>query len=171
MKHVAIGRGTQNYTCGANSTAAPTAIGAKATLFNATCVAATYPDLLAMLPPVALEFNFTSPEQASLIPSNLLVSGHHYFTSGGVPAFNLDTAEMNLGYLPSAKDSSAPAPTDAPAGQNGVGDGAVAWLKLVATEGATGNLQEVYRVNTAGGSPPKTCSGMPSTFEVQYAAE
>ncbi len=37
--------------------------------------------------------------------------------------------------------------------------------------GATGNLQEVYRINTAGGNPPATCEGMKSTFEVQYAAE
>lgn len=45
------------------------------------------------------------------------------------------------------------------------------WLKLTARSGATGNLEEVYRVNTAGGNPPATCAGMPATFEVQYAAE
>ncbi len=42
---------------------------------------------------------------------------------------------------------------------------------MLTREGATGNLQEVYRVNTAGWNPPATCAGMKSTFEVQYAAE
>jgi hypothetical protein len=37
--------------------------------------------------------------------------------------------------------------------------------------GSYGDLQEIYRVNTAGGNPPATCAGMPATFEVEYAAE
>lgn len=57
-------------------------------------------------------------------------------------------------------------------GQGGKGDGAVAWLKLSESESASGQvLKEVYRLNTAGGSPPKECTGMQSAFEVQYAAE
>ncbi len=63
LKHVAIGRGVQNYTCDlANATAVPVSIGAVATLFNASCVAGTYPDLLNMLPRVALQFNLTASE-------------------------------------------------------------------------------------------------------------
>jgi hypothetical protein len=171
LKHVAIGRGTQNYTCGTNATAAPTAVGALATLYNATCVASTYPDLLEALPNVALQFNLTTANQASLSPSNLLISGHHYFSNLTTPSFNLDTTAMNLGFAPCAKNSSVPAPAGAPVGQGGTGYGAVAWLKLLTRDGATGNLEEVYRVNTAGGNPPATCAGMPAAFEVQYAAE
>lgn len=171
VKHVAIGRGTQNYTCGTNETAAPMSIGARATLYNASCVAAAYPDVLSMLPRLALQFNLTDTNQASLAPSNLQISGHHFFTDLTTPEFNLDTPAMSLGIAPTAKNSSTPAPADAPVGQYGVGHGAVAWLKLLSTEAATGNLQEVYRVNTAGGNPPATCAGMPETFEVQYAAE
>lgn len=78
---------------------------------------------------------------------------------------------MQLGVAPCAKNASVPAPQDAVVGQNGQGFGAVAWLRLTTRDGATGNLQEVYRINTAGGNPPKTCAGMPATFEVQYAAE
>lgn len=170
LKHVAIGRGTQNYTCGTNVTAAPAAVGALATLYNASCVAATYPDVLSMLPRVALQYNLTSTNQASLSPSNLQISGHHYFELT-VPTFNLDTAAMNLGIAPTSKNNTAPAPAGSPVGQYGQGFGAVAWLKLLATDEATGNLQEVYRVNTAGGNPPATCAGMPSAFEVQYSAE
>jgi len=172
LKHVAIGRGTQNYSCSTtNSSAAPVAIGAVATLYNASCVASTYPTLLNLLPSVALTFNLTSTDQESLSPSNLVISGHHFFTTTTTPFFNLDTDEMELGEAPCAKNASTPAPAGANVGQGGIGNGAVAWLKLNTKDGATGNLQEVYRVNTAGGSPPTTCAGMPATFEVQYAAE
>lgn len=51
------------------------------------------------------------------------------------------------------------------------GEGAVPWLKLTAQDPKGQILQEVYRVNTAGGSPPTSCQGMAATFEVQYAAE
>lgn len=172
LKHVAIGRGTQNYTCTTgNETAAPAAIGAVATLYNASCIASTYPDLLSVLPDVALQFNLTSPDQTSLAPSNLAISGHHFFTNTTTPFFNLNTEALDLGTVPCAKNNSIAAPTVAAKGQGGVGNGAVTWLKLVARDGATGGLEEVYRVNTAGGNPPATCAGMPATFEVQYSAE
>ncbi|KAE8451200.1 hypothetical protein EG329_004364 [Mollisiaceae sp. DMI_Dod_QoI] len=172
LKHVAIGRGIQNYTCTpGNETAVPVSIGAVATLYNATCIASTYPDLLSILPNVALQFNLTSPDQASLSPSNLAISGHHFFSNATTPDFNLNTAAMNLGFAPCSKNNTVAAPTGAPKGQGGVGNGAVAWLKLVTRDGATGGLEEIYRVNTAGGNPPATCAGMPATFEVQYSAE
>ncbi|RDW71143.1 hypothetical protein BP6252_07706 [Coleophoma cylindrospora] len=172
LKHVAIGRGTQNYSCSStNSSAAPVALGAVATLYNASCIASTYPDLLAMLPDVALQFNLTSTDQNTLSPSNLAISGHHYFQNATTPAFNLDTAAMELGFAPCSKNNSVSAPAGALVGQADTGFGAVTWLKLVTRTGATGNLEEVYRLNTAGGNPPATCVGMPTTFEVQYAAE
>lgn len=172
LKHVAIGRGIQNYTCSqTNATAPPVSIGAVATLYNASCVASTYPDLLTLLPNVALQFNLTSDDQATLSPSYLAISGHHYFTNTTTPTFNLNTATQDLGFAPCSKNNTSPAPTGSPVGQGGQGHGAVAWLKLITREGATGNLEEVYRVNTAGGNPPATCAGMPAIFEVQYAAE
>jgi hypothetical protein len=171
LKHVAIGRGTQNYSCSTtNATAAPASIGALATLYNASCVASTYPDLLSLLPSVALQFNLTSDAQSTLTPSNLAISGHHLFTNTTTPFFNLD-ASMQLGVAPCAKNNSINAPTDAPKGQYDQGFGAVPWLKLTTRSGTTGGLEEIYRVNTAGGNPPATCAGMPATFEVQYASE
>lgn len=181
LKHVAIGRGTQNYTCDlSNSTAVPSAVGAVATLFNATCIAATYPDLLAMLPRVALAFNLSasSAYQSNLVPAstgdrlapgNYMISGHHYFQNSTTPFFNLDTTTWQLGEAPCAKNATVNAPTGAAVGQQG--EAAVAWLRLVAREGATGRIQEVYRVETAGGSPPATCTGMSAAFEVQYSAQ
>lgn len=171
LKHVAIGRGIQNYTCDTtNATAIPKAIGAVATLYNASCIAATSPLVLNTLPGFALQFNL-GPNPAAPNPANLDVSGLHFFTDAGVPFFNLDTTKQQIGTLPCSKAGSAPAPASAIKGQGNKGDGAVAWLKLTAVDGATGNLESVYRLNTAGGNPPKTCDGMPATFEVEYAAE
>lgn len=175
LKHVAIGRGTQNYSCDiSNSTAVPEARGALATLFNVSCIAATYPDLAKMLGKVSLNFNLTQSEASQkLTPSNLAVSGSHYFTNVTntlVPFFDLDTTQnLKLGGIPCSKDAGVPAPADAPKGQQG--ENAVQWLKLKARPGATGGLQEVYRVETIGGSAPTSCKGMPAHFEVQYATQ
>ncbi|POS73677.1 malate dehydrogenase [Diaporthe helianthi] len=187
LKHVAVGRGTQNYTCDTtNTTAAPTAAGAVATLFNASCIAGAYPDLLNMLPRVSMAFNLSSApspgpgaapiknllptsSNSRLAPGNYVISGHHYFTDSTTPYFNLDTDALKLGTIPCAKDAAVPAPDGAPKGQ--LGEKAVPWLKLSAKSGATGRLQEVYRVETAGGSAPSTCSGMPASFEVEYSAQ
>jgi len=170
LHHVAIGRGTQNYTCSSNATAPPTAVGAVATLYNASCIASTYPDLLLTLPNLALQFPTPAPPLA-LAASNLMVSGHHYFSNGTTPVFDLNTAAGKLGSVACAKNSSTPAPVGASAGVGGKGYGAVPWLRLL-TRDAQGNLQEVYRMNTAGGTAPPTCEGIVNTsFEVQYAAE
>jgi hypothetical protein len=166
LKHVAIGRGTQNYTCDTtNATAIPVANGAVATLFNASCIAATYPDLLNMLPKVALAFDLPDGESPRIGPSNMVISGHHFFTNSTTPFFDLG----GVGQAPCAKHSAVPAPADAPRGRNG--EAAVPWLKLVTRAGATGQLQEVYRLDTAGGSAPATCVGMPAAFVVQYASQ
>ncbi|KAK3370154.1 malate dehydrogenase [Podospora didyma] len=170
LKHVALGRGTQNYTCDVNNaTAVPAANGAIATLFNASCIAATYPDLAKQLSKVALQFNLTGDE-TKMSPSNLAVTGSHWFPNLTTPFFNLDVSrDLKLGQAACAKNNSAPAPADAAKGQQG--EPAVPWLKLVTKAGTTGDLQEVYRVETAGGSAPATCKGMPASFTVQYAAE
>lgn len=173
LKHIALGRGTQNYTCDAgNATAIPQAVGAVATLFNASCVGSYFPQLLDQLSKVTILFNLTADEQEPRIaPSNLAVSGHHFFApSATVPFFDLDTPAQQLGRAAVAKNASEPAPADAPRGQ--LGEAAVPWLKLTAKPGAaTGDLQEVYRVNTVGGSAPSTCKDMPAKFEVQYTAQ
>lgn len=133
-----------------------------------------------MLPRVTLAFNLTESSSyesnlvpastaSTLAPGNYMISGHHYFTNTTTPFFNLDTTNGQLGEVPCAKSASAAAPADAPTGQQG--EKAVPWLKLQAREGATGRLEEVYRVETAGGSAPSTCAGQPASFEVQYSAQ
>jgi hypothetical protein len=119
---------------------------------------------------MSMQFNLTGEESAHRMgPSNLAISGVHFFTNKTTPFFNLDTEAQRLGHIGCARNSSVPAPPTAAAGQKD--EAAVPWLKLLAIDGATGELQEVYRLSTAGGSAPATCKGMPATFEVQYAAQ
>ncbi|KAH7198690.1 uncharacterized protein B0J16DRAFT_43679 [Fusarium flagelliforme] len=166
LKHVAVGRGTQNYTCDTKDpSAAPVATGAVATLFNASCMAALYPDLLERVPGMAVHFPLAAADK--LGPASLPESGHHYFTADGVPYFDLRTPEQEIGQAPCAKNSSAPAPSLSAKGQ--LGEAAVPWLRLFTVEGATHDIKEVYRTTTAGGSAPATCKGMASEFEVEYA--
>lgn len=176
--HVAIGRGTQNYTCPdpSNPSAAPTAVGAVATLYNASCIAAEHPTVLARLPAAALAFP-TPNNQSNLFPGNLIISGQHYFPDPKTPTFNLHTAAANYGIYFASKTANTTAPEGSATTASGAA--AVPWLKLVvetppagALEADTkGGVKEIYRVNTAGGSAPKTCEGQPATFQVDYAAE
>ncbi|KAL7795018.1 hypothetical protein V8C37DRAFT_375251 [Trichoderma ceciliae] len=170
VHHVAVGRGTQNYTCDAsNPDAPPTAAGALATLFNVSCIASISQDLLEKMPNMAVNFHYDAATFAgSLGPMALPVSGHHFFLDSTTPFFNLDTPALDIGTVPCAKNSSAPAPSTAAAGPQG--EGAVPWLKLTAKDGATGSIKEVYRVDTAGGNPPASCRGQPANIEVQYSA-
>ncbi|KAH7071650.1 hypothetical protein FB567DRAFT_598040 [Paraphoma chrysanthemicola] len=164
LRHIAIGRGTQNYTC-ASSTAdvAPVANGAIASLFNATCDSARLNDkVMADVTTLALNYAIpTGPEAAQRL------SGHHEFTEKKVPFFKLQTANNDYGSVHAMPDIvKSVAPTDASKGSNGLGS--VPWLKLNAVDG---DYKEVYRVHTAGGVAPKTCEGLAGAFTVEYSAQ
>ena len=180
---MAVGRGIQNYTCNdpLNSTAAPQAAGAVAVLFNISCLAALHPDIANVVPRASMRFNLTEgqleddalsqPMDAQLAPAlSLPVSGIHFFNAQGAPFFNLDTPVGNLGKVAVEMDSAVPPPETAARGQ--LDEDAIAWLRLNSiTEGTEGNIKQVYRLHTAGGSPPATCEGMPESFSVEYAAQ
>ncbi|KAL8675609.1 MAG: hypothetical protein Q9168_000121 [Polycauliona sp. 1 TL-2023] len=188
LYHVAVGRGTQNYTCDpTDSNAIPVAAGASATLFNTTCMSCIAPLAMAQLPNSALLMPRPKDDEM-LFPAQALVSGHHYFT-GPAPTFNLHTNAHNYGiqFTSVLAKIAVPEKLIKP-GQNVGKDGSkpVPWLKLSSANAlsdtapgvgqqALGSdsspVQEVYRVNTAGGSPPTTCDGMKKDFEVEYAAE
>jgi hypothetical protein len=166
LHHVAVGRGTQNYTCDTtNPSSAPVAVGALATLFNVSCVAAVNGDLLAKVPAMAVNFDFDAvTSTGSLGPMTLPpISGHHFFLDSTTPFFNLD-----IGTVPTSKNNTVAAPATAAKGPSG--SNAVPWLKLLAKDSATGGIKEVYRLDTAGGSAPATCQGQPANIEVQYSA-
>jgi hypothetical protein len=165
----------QNYTCAvASPDDAPVAIGAVAFLYNASCIAATDPDILFILPSLALQFPLLSYPFDALKPSILDLSGNHYFATNTTPIFNLNASPdpaRRIGTVVAHKAANSTAPANATKGENGVGNGAVAWLYLNTTNATQGDVGAVYRVNTAGGSPPQTCEGSDAVFSVQYAAE
>ncbi|RDA89035.1 hypothetical protein CP532_0677 [Ophiocordyceps camponoti-leonardi (nom. inval.)] len=170
VRHVAVGRGTQNYTCSGPSSSAPVAAGAVAKLFDASCLAVLYPNLLERIPAMAVLLDAGNEEQGQPggTSSVLEESGVHFFTDRSTAYFDLDTSTRDLGKAPCSKVNSAEAPATAARGRRG--EKAVAWLQLRAKDGATDGIKQVYRLATAGGSAPATCEGMPASFEVPYAA-
>lgn len=157
LSTIAIGRGTQNFTCATStSSSVPTPNGAIATLYDGSCIASRSPSTSARFTAELHKVPLDS------IPSQLPSSGHHYFPDSTTPAF--DMLNTVLGITRLKKGASSPAP----ANQNGD----VPWLQLISqVEGTTGKTGQIYRLNTASGTPPTTCEGMAATFEVQYAAE
>ena len=168
LKAIAIGRGTQNYTCATStSSSTPVSIGAVATLYDASVVLPFLPPkegegILDLLPAYLLNFPYEAVANSTL-PS----LGQHYF-EGSTPVFNLEKGK--LGLLNGAKAGDILAPPSSSLGPDGKGDGAVDWLMLKAVPGSQ-NLLDAYRVHTAGGKPPKTCEGQSTNIEVQYAAQ
>ncbi|KAL1969129.1 hypothetical protein VTN77DRAFT_383 [Rasamsonia byssochlamydoides] len=170
LKYVALGRGTQNYTCQSdNPTTVPTSNGAVATLFDASCLAAGYPALLRDLPPALMHVTHDAAVLAALTLGQLsasrngsLVIGEHYFRDSTTPFFDFRPFG-HPEWIAAKSEESVPAPANISI------DGSVAWLKLGYKDGC--GIKEVYRVVTAGGDPPSTCKGQPQTIQVDYAAE
>jgi hypothetical protein len=154
LELVAIGRGTQNYTCATNTAdSVPVAAGALATLFNASCIASHMSDTV-------LQQITQGAEKVSASSIPLQNIGEHFFVDATTPTFVIS----DLGTTESKKNATVAAPTNT--------NGNVAWLKLLAqTTGTTTTIKNIYRLNTVGGSAPSNCSGMSPTFTVQYAAD
>lgn len=166
FQYAAIGRGIQNYTCTAVG-ATPVALGAIATLYDATAIALASVSILNTIPGLAVNTPPTAAGYVLPAPYNRLSKlGNHYFLADGTPTFDLTSVKK---ILFAKKNAFVDAPANAPKGP--AGTGAVQWLDLVAKPGyASVQLGEVYRVETAGGNAPTTCASVGVTT-VQYAAE
>lgn len=124
------------------------------------------------------------------------MSGYHYFTDATTPTFNLNMGSTQYGITFSKVATKVPAPLNPatngfwpypdpanPTAAQVRNTTAVPWLKLNAQTAPAvpekivsenkGGVIEVYRINTAGGSPPKDCSAFPNGghMELPYAAE
>lgn len=144
-----------------------------ANLYDASCIAADYADLLDLITDIVLNYSLPSTDVTTpLAPANINLLGHHYFENTTTPTFNLDTtAQQQYGIALANKKGSMSAPSDAVIGQFNVGYGATTWLYLATIAGTVGGYTEVYRVNTAGGAAPSTCAGQAAAFEIQYSAQ
>lgn len=163
LKYITLGRGTQNYTC-ASTTSTPISIGATAAIFNAAQLltgetVSSGQSTLNTLPNSEIDKTIFQIEL-----SGLPIIGEHYFTAAGVPTWDLFGEGVVL-YGSTVGDIAAP--SGANAGPQGYG--AVDWKALTGVAGSVG-LREVYRVETAGGEPPASCSGFGATIQSQYAA-
>ncbi|TPX19293.1 hypothetical protein DIZ76_017081 [Coccidioides immitis] len=165
---VAVGRGTQNYTCESESGNTKPK-GALATLFDASCIAANSPPRLRALVYTALtQQQQQHAEPISKTPmGEMPFLGRHFFSDDTTAVFDLG----DLGSSLVRKEGAVDAPKTALKGVGGQMDGAVAWLWLKSIPASSGKAKTIYRVNTAGGMPPKNCAGQPKEMTVQYSSE
>lgn len=167
LKYIALGVGTQNYTCATStSSSIPVAIGAVATLSNIRTLVQVNPASVPSIPVLALK----TAELTGTNAQNLPTLGKHFFNAAGKPTFDL-TGGSPPARLTAKKVAAVPAPAGSYAGAQN--EGAVPWLYLTDSgQGLSfGGITDVYRVETAGGAAPANCAGMAGAFEVQYAAE
>lgn len=131
------------------------AYGAAAELYDLTDV---YPAALAG------ELNeFVGQALRAPYPLQLRKVGRHYFDRLGQPTFDLG----NAGFFQGVRTDAVAPPRDADPGLNG--QGAIPWLQLT-DRGASRGYRMVYRVMTAGGQAPTSCSvGRPLQL-IKYAA-
>ena len=171
LKYIALGVGTQNYTCAAmpnSATATPVQVGAKAVLFDVGAFFQKLPIMVNSLPPLALGLYAMTgqPDMSGITGGGVL--GDHYFNAAGQPVFDLTKVGAKLTVK---KLANVAAPADACPGPKNAG--AVDWLQLTDVGGGVsyGGVSYVYRVVTAGGNKPATCTGKTGTFEVPYTTE
>lgn len=174
LKHVALGVGTQNYTCATpGSTAAPTSNGAKANLYDISDFLSSPmgPFMRSTLPGLALSLSTNMPQLTSFLESHSsgLQLGVHYFNATLTPTFDLTAASE---ILRAKKANNVAAPADATTCKGLTQEGAVDWLYLTAVDVSSPTLGAVYRIYTAGGVAPTTCANATSKdVTVPYAAE
>ncbi|CAI7564180.1 unnamed protein product [Penicillium manginii] len=140
LKYIALGRGTQNYSCssteGSHSSkksAIPVAVGAVATLFDASCIASQSVTLLHELPAVIAQTplgSFALMVEALVLTTNSsnLIIGEHYFDAAGDPFFDLSMSGSK-DWMACKKDASVSAPTRV-SRISGKNESDVPWLKL-----------------------------------------
>ncbi|KAF2281455.1 uncharacterized protein EI97DRAFT_29632 [Westerdykella ornata] len=155
---IALGRGTQNYTCAPNAPT-PSPIGAVATLYDASCAVAT-----SNAKPADGKGRAGGRGRAKgpcVLPQSAPSIGNHFFSDNTTPVFSIPS----LGITALKKAESAPAPdpsVDVP------------WLLLSAVaEGTTSPVKSIYRLHTKGGVAPGSCEGVAEgeTVTVGYEAE
>lgn len=176
LVYVALGLGTQNYTCGPTGTF--TSAGAVAKLFDISCLAKTGP-IFASIQDVAFDAASTAKgaalvgKIASLIKSKPITLGDHYFIPNPAPNATGLSPEFDFragvkkgdptGFAVVKKIASSPSPA---------GAANVDFLALQNIGGTIGGslANNVMRLDTKGGQPPASCTPN-STIAVPYAAK
>ncbi|KIJ38627.1 hypothetical protein M422DRAFT_33213 [Sphaerobolus stellatus SS14] len=155
LEFIALGVGTQNYSCNAAGTFS--SIGAVAKLYDASC----FEDLLTGNI-AGLEFT---------LGDSPILLGHHYFinnptgAAGVSPVFdfraNSEKGNPNA-FVVLSKTGDALAPVDPIFN--------IDWLSLTAISGEGFLATTIDRITTIGGQPPKSCTLGSAPIAVPYAA-
>ncbi|KAF8599521.1 hypothetical protein BDV93DRAFT_609239 [Ceratobasidium sp. AG-I] len=172
---IALGVGTQNYTCGAAGTFA--SAGAVAKLFDLSCF--TNSPWFPTIQNVVFDMGSTAKGQAliskieSVLKFTPLTLGDHYFIpnpavggTGLTPDFDfragVKKGDVN-GFAAVKKLGNTPSPA---------GPANVDWLALQNIGGAPGGTlaQNIMRVDTKSGQPPASCTPN-ATIAVPYTAK
>ncbi|KIY65377.1 hypothetical protein CYLTODRAFT_424379 [Cylindrobasidium torrendii FP15055 ss-10] len=168
-RYVTLGLGTQNYTC--SDEGKYVSSGARAALFDTSCLAANYPDAFSVATSTVFEVISQDPEgfvdafvggdwqqwaENTTYYEDAPVSlvGEHFFiknADGSIsPRFQVND-EFVVGKL--AQSTPAPDATKA-----------VPWLELDGIDGTLANL--FFRTNTQGGVAPTSCDPHVDTEEI-----
>ncbi|GJJ10925.1 hypothetical protein Clacol_005154 [Clathrus columnatus] len=163
--HIALGVGTQNYSCSTSGTF--TSIGALATLFDASCVF----EIIDYIASGETGGEITIAALKAALGYSPLVLGHHYFINNPTGAagisptfdFRADSEKGNPeAFVVTSKTEDVPSPVD-PTDN-------VDWLQLTAIPGQGELASTVYRILTVGGQPPTSCTPGSAPITVPYAA-
>ncbi|KAJ7277441.1 hypothetical protein C8J57DRAFT_1713782 [Mycena rebaudengoi] len=156
---VLLGVGTQNYTCGAAGTYA--SAGAVASLFDISCLDSSsgvevtafsaWSNADASVPSASIGAQVNAPEQL----------GDHFFITSPSGTGISPRWQLASSFVLAAKRDNIPAPND-PATN-------VDWLVLDKVDGTAAT--QVFRVNTAGGQPPKSCTVGSDPITVKYTSK
>ncbi|KAK7462845.1 hypothetical protein VKT23_007421 [Stygiomarasmius scandens] len=172
VSFIALGVGTQNYTC--SDTGTYTSVGALAELFDVSCLYGTKffsgitSDAFALwhaAPP-----SISAPSVVEFLHTfkNPAVLGEHYFIvnpvtgTGTSPKWDFTSHAFSGNpdaFMVGAKVSSLAAPT---------GPSDVDWLQLSNVAGSLAD--EIYRTDTRGGQPPASCIPGSNPITVKYTS-
>lgn len=155
LKVIGLGRGVITYTCDkADDKTTPLETSATADIYDANPLIQYLPneDYLHDLPTYLLDYDYTALKNSSL---DLI--GHHYYSDGKL-VFDLGSTGYFEGDMKDMIDSPSK------------DKGAIDWAFLTSTE-PNSTIKDVYRVFTAGGSPPQNCKDQKQPITESYAAE
>ncbi len=146
-----IGRGTQNYTCAPGSKDKPKLVGAVASLYDASCLAAYHSSLLHELTGGFLQWEESVTLLAAAITGRIasekLFVGHHYFSDETTPVFDF-RINGKTDIIFGQKKSNVSAPDYSVKGVNKEGFGAIDWLKLESKAGTVGIKVRLHSICT-----------------------
>jgi len=178
LTYVALGVGTQNYTCSRTPTDAPEPAGALATLYDLTprLRGSCDSSKSSAKSPLRHDFDLFRAHQSRPHTSDLGKIGQHFFAPGLIATFDLDRA-VPPARISVNRSASVPAPPPPLSLTHATDRDEVPWLYL--TDAKLGSIRTsevlaggvVYRVKTVGGLAPATCKGIADRINVPYQAK